>query len=54
MNYRISNGELTVEISSIGGEFQSVKDKDGREYLWQGDEATWKRKYRPFFRILEE
>lgn len=44
MNYRISNGELTVEISSIGGEFQSVKDKDGREYLWQGDEATWKRK----------
>lgn len=41
MNYTISNGELTVEISSRGGEFQSIRDKEGREYLWQGDEATW-------------
>lgn len=23
------------------GEFQSVKDAEGQEYLWQGDAATW-------------
>lgn len=41
MNYIIRNQKLTVEISSRGGEFRSVKDAQGREYLWQGDAATW-------------
>ena len=41
MNYIIQNQKLTVEISSRGGEFRSVKDAQGREYLWQGDAATW-------------
>lgn len=41
MNYMIKNQKLTVEISSKGGEFQSVRDAQGREYLWQGDAATW-------------
>lgn len=41
MEYTIQNEKLTVVISSKGGEFQSVKGSDGREYLWQGDEATW-------------
>ena len=37
MNYIIQNQKLTVEISSRGGEFRSVKDAQGRDYLWQGD-----------------
>lgn len=41
MEYTIKNGKLQVSISSKGGEFRSIKDGDGREYLWQGDEATW-------------
>lgn len=41
MVYEIKNQYLTVGISSKGGEFQSIKDAQGREYLWQGDEATW-------------
>ena len=40
MNYTISNEKLTLVVSSKGGEFQSVKDAEGQEYLWQGDAAT--------------
>ena len=41
MNYTISNEKLTLVVSSKEGEFQSVKDAEGQEYLWQGDAATW-------------
>ena len=41
MNYTISNEKLTLVVSSKGGEFQSIKDAEGQEYLWQGDSATW-------------
>lgn len=41
MKYKINNPFLTAEISSKGGELLSIKDKAGREYIWQGDEATW-------------
>ena len=41
MNYTISNEKLTLVVSSKGGEFQSIKDAEGQEYLWQGDAATW-------------
>ena len=37
----IKNDFLTVQISPMGGELQSVKDRTGREYLWQGDPAFW-------------
>lgn len=37
----IRNGELTVVISSLGAELQSIKDKNGVERLWQGDPAFW-------------
>lgn len=41
MEYEIKNSRLCVRISSKGGEFRSIRDGNGREYLWQGDEATW-------------
>ncbi len=40
MNDQISNEYLQIEISSRGGELQSIR-KAGREYLWQGDPRTW-------------
>ena len=43
MNYIIKNSVLNVEISSLGAEMQSIK-KNNIEYLWQGDENTWKNK----------
>lgn len=37
----IKNDFLSVRISTMGGELQSVTDSSGREYLWQGDPAFW-------------
>lgn len=36
----ISNGRLTVTVSDLGAELQSVK-LDGTERLWQADPAVW-------------
>lgn len=37
----LSNGQLTVVLSSLGGELQSVQDAQGHEYLWHGDPEWW-------------
>ena len=37
----ISNTQLAIEISTFGAELQSIKDRNGTEYLWQGDSAFW-------------
>ncbi len=37
----ISNGELTVKISTLGAEIQSVVGKNGTEFIWEGDSAVW-------------
>ena len=31
----IKNDKLTVQVASLGAELQSIKNVDGREYLWQ-------------------
>ena len=36
----LRNGILTVEVNSHGAELQSI-EKNGTEYLWQGDQAYW-------------
>lgn len=41
MNYTIQNDFLTVVIADLGAELMSIKDKDGHEYLWQGDAKYW-------------
>ncbi len=41
MDYTIRNEELTVKIAAKGVELQSIRSKDGQEYLWQGDPAYW-------------
>ncbi|MDY3816081.1 MAG: aldose 1-epimerase family protein, partial [Candidatus Limiplasma sp.] len=38
----LRNEALTVTISSLGAEMQSIRDARGRERLWQGDPAVWK------------
>ena len=37
----IQNEHLTVVISSLGAEMQSIKDQNGVERLWQGDPTFW-------------
>ena len=43
MRYTISNDFLTVEIDSMGAEIKSVKDKSGKEFMWNADPAFWNR-----------
>ncbi|NLI22967.1 MAG: aldose 1-epimerase family protein [Clostridiales bacterium] len=37
----IQNEFLTVSVSSLGAELQSIRDKNGVERLWQGDPQFW-------------
>lgn len=38
---RIANADLTVEVSSLGAEMQTLTTSDGRAWLWHGDAAWW-------------
>lgn len=37
----ITNDELTIQMEEKGAEFYSIQDKNGHEYLWQGDPEYW-------------
>ncbi|MDO5702762.1 MAG: aldose 1-epimerase family protein [Lachnospiraceae bacterium] len=39
--YKIENDKLTVELTSLGGTFSSIRNAEGKEYLWQGDAGFW-------------
>lgn len=41
MNYRIQNEHLAVTVSALGAELQSIRSRNGLEYMWQGDPAYW-------------
>ena len=43
MNYQIKNDKITMVISSLGAEPQSLVFEN-REYLWQGDKTYWFRR----------
>jgi hypothetical protein len=47
----IKNDKLTVQVASLGAELQSIKDADGREYLWQAGEK-WPRRSPILFPIV--
>eukprot|EP00913_Durusdinium_trenchii_P021375 g20088.t1 len=38
---RITSEELTVEVSALGAEMQSLRTADGRSWLWNGDPSFW-------------
>lgn len=41
MEYILKNEWLEVKFQSLGGSLSSIRDKDGVEYLWQGDKRYW-------------
>lgn len=41
MEYIISNDQINVVVSDVGGEILSAKNKAGIEYMWQGDPVYW-------------
>lgn len=43
MNYVLNNEVLEISVGAKGAELTSIKDSEGKEYLWQGDERYWNR-----------
>ena len=41
MVIEIKSDQLTVQFKTLGGALSSIKDRDGVEYLWQGDATYW-------------
>ena len=37
----LKSDHLDVEFQTLGGALSSIKDKEGVEYLWQGDPTYW-------------
>lgn len=40
---QLKNDFLTIGVSSMGAELQSIKDNGGKEYIWQADPDFWPR-----------
>ena len=38
---RIENAYLSIDVSSLGAEMQSITARDGTNWLWNGDAAFW-------------
>lgn len=41
MELTLKRGELTAVVSAMGGELISLRDGEGTEYIWHGDETYW-------------
>ncbi len=54
MNYTIKNEYLAATVTDIGGETLSIKDKDGKEYMWRADPAIWEDRAPLLFPICGE
>jgi galactose mutarotase-like enzyme len=38
---RLSSGELSADIDPKGAQLSALRDRDGRDLLWNGDPAVW-------------
>ncbi len=48
----IKNDQLTIDINCIGAELFSIKNKEGREMLWQGDPTFWSNRSTNLFPLV--
>ena len=48
----LKNEQLSIVVSEKGAELQSIKDTNGKEYLWQGDPKYWPRRSPILFPIV--
>ena len=39
MTFELKKGDMRAVARSLGGELVSLRDRDGLEYIWQGDPA---------------
>ncbi len=54
MEYVIQNEYLSATLSDIGGETLSIRDKNGKEYIWRADPAVWEDRAPLLFPICGE
>jgi galactose mutarotase-like enzyme len=52
MSVKISSESHTINIKENGAEISSVKNNNGLEYIWQGDEKIWGRHAPVLFPIV--
>ncbi len=52
MNITLKNDQLTVVISTLGAEIQSMTTAEGLELMWQADKAIWGRHAPLLFPII--
>jgi galactose mutarotase-like enzyme len=50
--YTLRSDALTLQISDMGAEMQSLKTKEGSELLWQGDTKFWARRAPNLFPLV--
>ncbi len=48
----IKTNDIEVAVATAGAELQSIRGRDGVEYLWQGDPAFWPRRSPLLFPII--
>jgi len=48
----LKNEQLSIVVAEMGAELQSIKDANGKEYLWQGDPEYWPRRSPLLFPIV--
>jgi galactose mutarotase-like enzyme len=48
----LSSRTLQVRVSPRGAELKSVRDRKGREWLWQGDPRSWPRQAPVLFPVI--
>ncbi len=41
MKTTLTNSQLTAQINHLGAELNSLKNKSGKEYIWEGNPAFW-------------
>jgi galactose mutarotase-like enzyme len=37
----LSSGDLTAEVNPLGAQLSTLRDRNGRDLLWNGDPAVW-------------
>ena len=48
----LQNEQISIIVSEKGAELQSIKDANGKEYLWQGNPKFWPRRSPILFPIV--
>ena len=52
MVFNLHSESLNISVHSFGAELMSIQNKNGQEFLWQGDPAIWPRRAPVLFPVV--